>query len=104
MPIRISKDEIRAVYRQGEDAVIQLVESLVDRINSLELRIEKLESQLNKNSHNSSKSPSSDIVRIPKSLRKKGKKKSGGQPGHTGYTLQQVDHPDRTIIHLIEGI
>ena len=42
---RISRDEIRAVYRQGEDAVIALVEGLLDRIDALEERVSHLESQ-----------------------------------------------------------
>ena len=41
--LTISKDEIRACYAQGEEAVITLVESLVERINALEARIEVLE-------------------------------------------------------------
>ena len=41
--LTISKDEIRACYAQGEEAVVALVESLVARINALEARIEVLE-------------------------------------------------------------
>jgi transposase len=40
--LTISKDEIRACYAQGEEAVIALVQSLVARINALEARIEVL--------------------------------------------------------------
>ena len=53
--LSISKDEIRACYAQGEEAVIALVESLVERINALEARIEVLENQKSKDSKNSSK-------------------------------------------------
>ena len=53
--LTISKDEIRACYAQGEEAVITLVESLVERINALEARIEVLENQKSKDSKNSSK-------------------------------------------------
>ena len=41
--LTISRDEIRAVYAQGEDAVIALVEGLLERINALEDRVEALE-------------------------------------------------------------
>ena len=41
--LSISRDEIRAVYAQGEASVIALVESLVARINALEDRVEALE-------------------------------------------------------------
>ena len=44
----ISRAEIRAVYAQGEDAVIDWVESLLARINSLEERLEAVENQLKK--------------------------------------------------------
>src|SRR5690554_4466538 len=85
MPIQMSEDDIRAVYRQGEDAVVGLITMLVDRLNSLEEEVTHLKGIVNKNSHNSSKPPSSDFKRpAPKSLRKKGKRKSGGQPGHKG--------------------
>ena len=81
----ISRDEIRAIYAQGEDAVITLVESLVARINALEERLEAVESQLKKDSHNSSKPPSSDgFKKQTKSLREKSERSSGGQPGHPG--------------------
>jgi transposase len=51
-------------------------------------RIQKLEDQLAKNSRNSGKPPSSDgydqPVQRTKSLRKRSKRKSGGQLGHRG--------------------
>jgi transposase len=69
----------------------------------LNTRIERLEGQRSRDSHNSSKPPSSDGPRSPvrktQSLRGKSGKKSGGQPGHPGHTLLMVSHPD-TIIAL----
>jgi transposase len=56
--LSISRDEIRAIYAQGEEAVIELVEGLVARINALEDRVDALENQLSKTSRNSSKPPS----------------------------------------------
>ena len=58
--LSISCDEIRAVYVQGEESVMALVESLVTRTNALEDRVDALENQLKKDSHNSSKPTSSD--------------------------------------------
>jgi tetrahydromethanopterin S-methyltransferase subunit B len=43
---KISREEIRAVYAQGEEAVIALVEGLLERIEQLESRVEALENQL----------------------------------------------------------
>lgn len=86
-----------------------LIQKLLDRIAALEklveqqaARIAELEKRLNKNSSNSSKPPSSDGLSKPprtNSLRQKGKNKSGGQPGHKGDTLKQVQTPDKIERH-----
>jgi transposase len=98
--LSISRDEIRAVYAQGEDAVIALVESLVARINALEDRVEALENQLSKTSRNSSKPPSGDgFKKKTKSLRTKSNRPSGGQPGHPGNTLEWSAEVDEIEVH-----
>ena len=58
--VQMSRDEIRAVYEQGEEAVVTLVESLSAQINGLMERMQKLEDQVAKNSRNSGKPPISD--------------------------------------------
>ena len=68
------------------DLVRQLLKR-IERIDQLEARIVQLEAEnarLKKNSSNSSKPPSSDIVKPKlKPLQgKKRKRKIGGQPGH----------------------
>jgi transposase len=89
--LTISKDEIRACYAQGEEAVIALVESLVERINALEARIEVLENQQSKDSKNSSKPPSADgFAKRTKSLRTKSGRKSGGQKDHPGSQGKRI--------------
>jgi transposase len=96
----ISRDEILAVYSQGEDAVVNLVEELLSKIVMLESRLEAVENQQSKNSKNSSKPPSSDgFGKRTKSLRGKSEKKSGGQPGHPGSTLEWSEKVDDTIVH-----
>ena len=98
--LSISKDEIRACYAQGEEAVIALVESLVERINALEARIEVLENQKSKDSKNSSKPPSADgFAKRTKSLRTKSGRKSGGQKDHPGSTLEWHEEVDEVFIH-----
>src|SRR5258708_12723330 len=57
-------------------------------------RVQELEARLAKDSHNSSKPPSSDgLARKTKSLRRRSGKKPGGQLGHRGETLPLVATP-----------
>ena len=60
-----------------------------------------LQERLSITSRNSSKPPSTDgyVKPKPKSLRVKTGKKPGGQPGHTGATLKQVENPDVIKVH-----
>jgi transposase len=103
-------EEIRIAYTQGEDAVVRLVNSLVqliqqqaEAIQKLEETVQKLQDQLSKNSKNSSKPPSSDGLKTPRtrSLRKASGRKSGGQVGHKGHTLKQVANPDHIEVHTV---
>jgi transposase len=79
-----------------------LILELFEIIERLEARIVELEGQLGKDSHNSSKPPSSDWVKKPaannKSLRAKGQRKVGGQKGHKGHTLKFSAKPDKIEI------
>lgn len=99
---RIRRDEIRAVYQQGEEAVISLVEGLLDRLERMEARLEVLETQASQTSRNSSKPPSSDgFVKRTKSLREKSDNPSGGQPEHPGSTLEWSEEVDHVIEHRV---
>jgi transposase len=101
----LTDDEIRAIYRQGEETTVAFIKSLLQKIDSLEQRLQAVEQQLAKNSGNSSKPPSSDGYQkpAPKSLRTSSGKKSGGQPGHKGKTLSRVKDPDRVIVHPLDS-
>ena len=94
-------EDIQTACQQGEEAVVALVKRLVQRITQLEARIQTLEDQLAKNSHNSSKPPASDGLKNPPlpSLRRSSGKPSGGQPGHPGHTLKAVERPDYIRVH-----
>ncbi|NJM48507.1 MAG: IS66 family transposase, partial [Alkalinema sp. RU_4_3] len=102
-PTSMSREEIRAVYAQGETAVIELVESLLQRIQALESRLDALEGKLSKDSKNSSKPPSGDgFGKRTQSLRGKSQKSSGGQDGHPGQTLEWCEQADEMIRHRVE--
>lgn len=103
-PIRkLSEEEIRAIYRQGEDAVVALIQSMNQTIILLAERVQILEDRLAKNSKNSGKPPSTDGYSkpAPKSLRKRHQKKSGGQAGHPGNALKAVETPDIIELHQV---
>ena len=71
-------------------------------ILSLFARLEALESLIRKDSHNSSKPPSSDgLGKKTRSLREVTGKKRGGQPGHKGTTLRQALQPTQTVTHAL---
>jgi transposase len=71
-----------------------------EQIALLVARVQELEARLAKDSHNSSKPPSSDgLARKTKSLRKRSGKKPGGQIGHHGQTLRLVAVPDAIVEH-----
>ena len=105
-----TRDEIHAAYIQGEEAVVSLIGELGQQVAALAVvvsqqgeAIQELQGRLCKDSRTSSKSPSSDGYKKGKrkprteSLRPKGQKPNGGQPGHEGHRLdfsEQVDHTE----------
>jgi transposase len=63
-------------------------------------RVQDLEARLAKDSHNSSKPPSSDgLKRTTKGLRQKSGMQPGGQLGHSDETLHLVAMPDDMVEH-----
>lgn len=87
-------DELLALGRRN-------LTELVNYCLTLQEQCSALKGQLAQNSRNSGKPPSSDGYQkpAPKTERQKSGKKSGGQPGHKGYTLKPVEKPDHTILH-----
>jgi transposase len=116
-----SVEEIDAAYDEGKAAVVALIMGLAaewvsafqkqqeviqqqhETIAKLEERVQALEDQLAKNSQNSSKPPSSDGLKKPRtrSLRKPSGRQSGGQPGHEGHTLKMRADPDEIHIYRV---
>lgn len=76
--LETENDELR---RQNAELRMQ-VETLTQQVAKLTEQV----ARLSKNSSNSSKPPSSDIVKPPKPDLPKGPRKQGGQPGHKGAT------------------
>ena len=69
--------------------------SLRHMVEEVLRRLGEAEGKLAKDSHNSSKPPSSDgLGRKRASFRKRSEKKPGGQAGHPGHTLKTVETPD----------
>ena len=115
----LSRDEIRALYEAGPEAMVALVEQLLvtqaaleeqvkvltTEVQTLTAAIQALKAQLNKDSHNSHQPPSSDGPAKrphPRSLRLRSGKPSGGQDGHPGLTRLLVDDPQVVIPHVPE--
>jgi transposase len=100
----MSREEIKAVYEQGVEAVIALVAGLMatfeQQVTELRAQVKELHDRLALNSHNSSKPPSSNApAQRTKSLRTRSGKKPGAQPGHRGTTLKASSTPDRIVVH-----
>jgi hypothetical protein len=69
-------------------------------VEALQAQVAELTRQLEQNSRNSSRSPSSDLPFVkpePTSLRRSSGRKPGGQQGHPGSTLAQVADPDERL-------
>jgi transposase len=94
----MKREEAIAIYRAGEEPVVDKLCELSAEIDEQAKKIAVLQ----KNSSNSSKPPSSDIVKPPKKKKDDGKKyKQGGQPGHprherTPFSEDEIDERRET--------
>ena len=111
MPINITEEFVRFLMEQNaslSEQVAELtatVDSMNQTITELNQTVKELKEQLNKNSKNSSKPPSSDGLQKPavnktKSLRKSSGKKQGAQEGHDGVHLSVISDPDHIEDHM----
>ena len=93
----IIEDLKRIIMMQAQE--LAKIPLLIARIEVLERELARYTTR--KDSNNSSLPPSKDENRAPrtKSLREKGSRKAGGQPGHEGKTLEMTDTPDAIIEH-----
>src|SRR5882724_611272 len=97
----LTREQFQALYDQGPDAVFEVLSPLQDAVALLTLRVKQLEDRLGKDSHNSSKPPSSDGYKKPNPQSQRGKsdRPSGGQKGHPGKTLEFTDNPNTFVVH-----
>src|SRR5260370_15652349 len=94
--------ELKEAYthlKEESEQKVRRIEELEGLPMSALLRIEELERWLAKDSHNSSKPPSSDGFSRKRKRRPKSNKPKGGQAAHPGHTLQQVAVPDQVVTH-----
>jgi len=109
LPPKPTREALTELCATAPEKVVDLLftiwgklEELSEVVEQQSLEIASLNSKLSKNSHNSSKPPSTDKSNpggsAPKKKdRKKGNRKPGGQKGHKGATLEQTPTPDYTV-------
>lgn len=93
-------DNVQKLLEQDE----KISNGLKAAISVLLILVKALTNRLGLNSKNSSKPPSTDdkLKKTPKDKSTSSKKKPGGQNGHAGTTLEQVDSPDKIEIIKID--
>ena len=104
MPVNITEDFVRYLLEQNASLSNQVAE-LTATVRELNQTIRELKEQLNKNSKNSSKPPSSDGLKKPavkknQSFRESSGKKQGAQEGHDGVHLSVISNTDHTRDHM----
>jgi len=89
----LSPDQLKRI---DKESLIAIIIALQKQLAEQAILIQELRDQLAKNSRNSGKPPSSDGLKKPRTrtLRRKTGRRSGGQEGHKGHTLQMVAEPD----------
>ncbi len=104
MPVNITVGFVQILLEQNA-ALTKQFDGLNATVKDLTQTIRELKEQLNKNSKNSSKPPSSDGLKEPpvnkeRSLRRKSGKKQGAQAGHDGVNLSVIADPDHVEHHM----
>ena len=99
--LSLDKATLVAVIHGLQERIVQLEQTVTEQAAV----IQSLRDQLAKDSRNSSKPPTSDGLKKPRtrSLRQKTGRASGGQPGHKGHTLKMVAHPDHIQHHRVSA-
>ena len=102
-PTREKRYKRRIAELEAENAALKKevadLKAQVVKLTELVLNLNERIAKLSKNSSNSSKPPSSDIVKPPKGKRSTKRRRQGGQPGHPGVNRQPFtpDQIDQTV-------
>jgi len=99
-------DELKRLREQVAEQTA-IIEGQTATIEQMHERIQELEARLAKDSHNSSRPPSSDSPFKKPPLRSRYQssgRKPSGQPGRCGVTRSLVDDPGQCVIIPLPGI
>jgi transposase len=114
----MERAEAEAIYDAGREVCVQFIVDLAARVEALEYRLSRLESQSRQDSRTSSKPPSSDPpktraqrraearAKAKELMRSEGERRTaGGQPGHSGAgrELRPEDQIDEIVDHYPDG-
>jgi hypothetical protein len=102
-PLEFDRNQLEQL---DKEALIAIILMLQEQVGELQHKVDEMAAehqavrvQSAKNSRNSSKPPSSDGLKKPRrrNLRRKTGRRSGGQKGHPGQTLEMVELVERDI-------
>lgn len=110
----LSQNDIVGLCSSNPLAIASLIVSLQAHVCQLEAQVlelkdevQYLRNRLSKDSHNSSKPPSSDGLSKkppkPRSLRPRTDRSPGAQWGHPGRSLEPAEEPDRTEVYSLDA-
>src|SRR5260221_2094378 len=97
-----NEEELQALREENRTlkALVAELLPLKEQLAQATARIKELEDRLAKDSHTSSKPPSSDgLGRLRRSAGRPSGKRPGGQAGLAGHTLAMVEQPDEVVRH-----
>jgi transposase len=99
--MKLTREAAEKIYEKGKEQVVKELVEMSEALSKISERMAELERRMKENSENSHRPPSQDGYRkpAPQSQREKSEKKSGGQAGHEGKTLQLMEKVEHEIEH-----